>query len=255
MQESNDLSFCPSFNAYSDDRLLQIADKVTAEESNELENEDDDFEFSSVNEVAHSQFRPVFPVFNRDVLLENNLDREIKQEEKEEIKIPLRKLFLEDREIVSSSSSEADELEDVAPGTYCVWRPKQVEVESSPSRCDKSRSTGSISKRWKFRDLLRRSNSDGKDSFVFLTPKSKEVNVGNQKERRKSIDVGKLKVASTSSSSSSSAHEAFYVRNRAIKEGDKRRSYLPYKQELVGFFANVNGLTALGPSGKTFPPF
>jgi hypothetical protein len=47
----------------------------------------------------------------------------------------------------------------------------------------------------------------------------------------------------------SSAHELFYVQNRAWKEGEKRKSYLPYRQDLVGFFANVNAY------GKTFPPF
>ncbi|KAK6155194.1 hypothetical protein DH2020_009442 [Rehmannia glutinosa] len=55
--------------------------------------------------------------------------------------------------------------ENIPAGTYCVWRPKGAD-QPSPSRCKKSKSTGSASKRWKFRDLLR-SNSEGKDSFVF----------------------------------------------------------------------------------------
>ena len=37
-----------------------------------------------------------------------------------------------------------------------------------------------------------------------------------------------------------SAHEV-YMRNRGSQEVDRRRSYLPYRPELVGFFTNVNG--------------
>ncbi|KAM7506623.1 hypothetical protein LguiA_017076 [Lonicera macranthoides] len=273
MQESNDLSSCPSFNTYYCDRLADIAAKVTEEfpfDDSQLNEDDatlvhddnDDFEFSmvrvdpddSAGEIIYEngQFGPIFPIFDRDLLEDRKPNDDIS-----DIRIPLKKLFLEDREPPSSSSSEADELESVAPGTYCVWRPKAV--EPSPSRCNKSRSTGSTSKRWRFRDLLRRSNSDGKDSFVFLTPKNRELKAEDSKERRKSVDAGKLagKVNTkvTGERASASAHEAFYVRNRAMKEGDKRKSYLPYKQDLVGFFANVNGLGSLGPSGKTFPPF
>ncbi|KAL2528871.1 hypothetical protein Fot_21472 [Forsythia ovata] len=171
-------------------------------------------------------------------------------QEVESNRIPSKKIFLENREhdTPSSSSSEADELETLPPGTYCMWRPKAV--ESSPSQCKKSKSTGSASKRWKFRDLLRRSYSDGKDSLVFLTPKHKEEKskeIENSKHsttKRVSSGIGGAKSAAKSASS---PHEAFYVQNRTIKEGDKKKSYLPYRQDLVGFFANANGL------GRSFP--
>jgi hypothetical protein len=40
--------------------------------------------------------------------------------------------------------------------------------------------------------------------------------------------------------------EHYYVRS---KEGDKRRSYLPYRPDLVGFLSNVNGV------GRNLHPF
>lgn len=238
-----DLSACPSFNSYSSGtKLAEIAANVSDEfqrnfRINEESHDDDaDFEFSVVLKSPDESY-PFFPIFNGD--------HEIKDSDNiSAIRIPLKDLFSEDKEPPSCSSSEADELETVPPGTYCVWTPKNI--ESSPNRwCKKSSSTGSASKRWKLRDLLRRSNSEGKDSFVFLTPKNNEK-VEASKQKRSSGEVvkvaGKLK-------SKASAHETFYVRNRAIKEGDKRKSYLPYRPDLVGFFANV------GPLGKAFPPF
>lgn len=274
MQDSEAITFCPSFNSYSSDKFAEIADKVTKESirdhdderpvSNELDDDDDDdFEFSLVRgdsdvtaDQIFGQVRQVFPIFNRDLLIRDDQDRDAKPDVST-LRLPLKKLFIEDRDdrdSVSSCSSEADELEGVPSGTYCVWRPK--EVEGSPSRCKKSNSTGSVSKRWKLRDLIRRSNSAGKDAFVFLTPKNTEhkaekiEHVEKSKEKRNSGDAVKLKTKGGEKvSPSSSAHEAFYVRNRASKEGDKRKSYLPYRQDLVGFFANVNGM------GKSFPPF
>ncbi|KAL2500052.1 Protein of unknown function (DUF1645) [Abeliophyllum distichum] len=191
-----DIGICPSFSCYSSDGLAEIAVKVTEENSNDtVENEDDkddnyeDFEFAFVREnqevlTSDSKIKPIFPIFNRDLLVNNedfstSLGNKLSEssDQAESIGIPLNKLFIGDRiekerEIPSSSSSEADELDSVPPGTYCVWRPKVP--EPSPSQCRKSKSTGSGSRRWKLSNLMRRSNSDGKDSFVFLTPKHRE---------------------------------------------------------------------------------
>ncbi|KAA8530239.1 hypothetical protein F0562_004948 [Nyssa sinensis] len=272
MEENDALSFCPSFNSYSSERYAEIAAKVSQEYSadrmgpllNVPDDEDDDFEFalvrsdpdSTADEIFYDgQIGPIFPIFNRDLLTDNGQDHDIKSDKKA-LRIPLKKLFIEDRderEPPSSSSSEADELESIPPGTYCVWRPKVV--EASPSRCKKSSSTGSASKRWKLRDLLKRSNSEGKDSFVFLTPKNREQKadgnekIENKKERRNSIDAvkfsGKVKakgVVGGEKSSQSSAHEEFYVRNRALKEGN---SLVPCAMST----ASINGwcLTSLSP--------
>lgn len=234
----DDVSVCPSFNSYSTDRLAEIAVRVAG---------DDDFEFALVRqdkEVSASELLyggPVFPLFNRD-LIENGCEQPLESNNL----VPLSKLFAEEAEErefpPSCSSSEADELENIPAGTYCVWRPRMAEPPM-PSQCKKSKSTGSASKRWKLRDLLRRSKSDGKESFVFLTPKHREEKPNkliNNIQAPKRENSGGLH--SAAAPPSPSAHEAFYVRNRAMKEGDKKKSYLPYRRDLVGLFANVNGV-------------
>lgn len=140
---------------------------------------------------------------------------------------------------------------------YCPWTPARSPVEMT-SPCRKSKSTGSSStstwsrRRWRIRNLLTRSRSDGKETLEFLNtspvdnidkscssspcPKNKETVKTKKKEKEKE----KEKV---------SAHEKFYLRNKAMKEEDKRKSYLPYKQELVGIFSNIHR------HGKAFPRF
>ncbi|KAG6412817.1 hypothetical protein SASPL_125508 [Salvia splendens] len=231
----HDVCICPSFNSYSSDRLPEIAIRVTGDRPRA----DDDFEFALLREdkeVSAVEFLydgPVFPVFNHDMIECGGIE----QSESSNL-IPLSKLFAEeDNEERDSqpscSSSEADELENVPAGTYCVWRPRAAPL---PSQCEKSKSTGSASRRWKIRDLLRRSKSDGKESFVFLAPKQREENP--VKVMLRSPEKGRGK----GSNSAASAHEAFYLRNRAMKEEDRKKSYLPYRRDLVGFFANVSGV-------------
>lgn len=242
----DDVFVCPSFNSYSTDRLAEIAVRVAG---NSSAAGDDDFEFALVRqdkEVSAAELLysgPVFPLFNRD-LIENGCEQPLESNNL----VPLSKLFAEEddeREFPPScSSSEADELENIPAGTYCVWRPRMAEPPM-PSQCKKSKSTGSASKRWKLRDLLRRSKSDGKESFVFLTPKHREEKPNkliNNIQAAKRENSGGLHSAAAAAPPSPSAHEAFYVRNRLMKEGDKKKSYLPYRRDLVGFFANVNGV-------------
>ncbi|KAK9751042.1 hypothetical protein RND81_02G237500 [Saponaria officinalis] len=154
---------------------------------------------------------------------------------------PVKRLF-----VVSTAGEEED---DAAGGEYCAWTPA-----TEMSR--KSNSTG-FSRLWRMKDLLVRSNSDGKDTFVFLPSSSKEVaqkkegkkvrnnnakttsssssttNVGNVKEEKK-----KGKKAATVTSSVA-AYEALYL-NKEKRKGGGGKSYLPYR---VGFFTNVNGFT------------
>lgn len=266
-EESSDLSFCPSFNSYSSNRLADVAAEVTSELRQErrlLDGDggpDDDFEFVSVSRdtddvvVVDGQIGPVFPVFNRDLLSKNQAQADVDHDE-QTLRLPLKQLFLEERDPTTSEDEEEevdDGLEGVPPGTYCVWTPNNSNsAKGAPSRCKKSNSTGtkttgsssssSGSRRWRILNLLRRSKSEGKDSFVFLTPKKEEIRP--QKAHRDEPRSKEKKEKTVSS-----AHEAFYARNRAVKEGDKRRTYLPYRQDLVGFWANVGAL------GKTMPPF
>lgn len=267
--------FSPSFSSYSSNRVAEIAGKISDEikcDSELIEENVDgaeDFEFSLVCENPEDsigvfpfdrQIQPIYPVFNRDLLLNDvsyDVDREGVNGESSEnvnssVQVSLKDLFLEEREPLSSSSSEVDELESVPPGTYCVWKPNIT--EPSPSRCKKSNSTGSAFKRWNIRDLMRRSNSDGKDSFVFLTPeKGLKSETSKAKDSAEASKVaGKLKAKGNSSSGNkASSMTDVYLRNQAAKEMDKnrRKSYLPYRRDLVGFFANASNI------GRTFPPF
>lgn len=302
------VSFCPSFNSYASERIVNIAAKVSEEfrdeeskseskvlleeedeeEEEEYVDEDDEFEFVSTIADLDSrlffdgEIRQVFPVFNRSLLLNEGCDDHDRGNEGGHAAAALKKLFIDDHDDddddagrqASSSSSDEDEPEP-EPNmnvTFCIWSPKRnnnptssASPLQSPSRCKKSNSTGSSSsstpsKKWfKLRDLLRRSNSDGKDSFVFLhKPKNNNNNNNNKnssnshadssKEKKVKSGKSKAKAKTKAQAAAVSPHEAFYVKNRAIKQGDKKKSYLPYRQDLLGVFANYNGLA------KTLPP-
>ncbi|KAG9151346.1 hypothetical protein Leryth_020951 [Lithospermum erythrorhizon] len=141
-----------------------------------------------------------------------------------------------------------------------MWKPKAA--PPSPSMCNKSKSTGFGSKRWKLRDLLRRSNSEGKDSFIFLTPKRKEE---KNESKKKLSYVAKGKKSTTTTTSSPTRRMLYSPANRDVMRGNesptrspkstkangempKRKSYLPYRQDLVGFFTTVNSI------GRNFSP-
>ncbi|GJY20171.1 reverse transcriptase domain-containing protein [Tanacetum coccineum] len=241
-----DSGVSPSFSCYSSDNLTSKAVAKVIQEQLAEHFSEDGFEFS-FEEVSHkdmdSKSWQVYPVFNRD------LDDEVKsKDEKIDVSVsitsPLRKLFV-DEEFVSSSyssseSEEADsdnELENIPSGTFCVWRPKAESGSSSPAmtKCKKSSSTGSGSKRWSIRYLLKRSNSEGKQQpMVSLISKQKRSSGEVPK------DVARLK-------GKTPAHEMFYVQRRAEKEIVNKKSFLPYRQNLVGLFGNVNGMGKMLP--------
>ncbi|KAK7252373.1 hypothetical protein RIF29_36273 [Crotalaria pallida] len=209
------------------------------EEHEEEEEEEFTFVFTNSNGSTISadeafqdgQIRPVFPVFNRDLLFSGDYDGA------SVLRSPIKKVFIQ-QEDNSPSSTAADASEsgsesELAPAeaAYCEWTPKAAV---------KSNSTG-FSKLWRFKDVKLRSNSDGKDTFVFLhhPPAAKAAEKARAEEVR-NVTVRKVKGKTTSSSS---AHEKHYVMYRAKKESEKHRSYLPYKADLFGFFANASGLS------------
>ncbi|XP_042043483.1 uncharacterized protein LOC121788982, partial [Salvia splendens] len=113
-----------------------------------------------------------------------------------------------------------------------------------PRGLQKSNSTG-FSKIWRFKDLLGRSNSDGRDAFVFLnnnnapSPAAKGEEKCEKKEAAAVKVSGKAKKGGKVKTAPLSAHEV-YLKSKAKGE-ERRRSYLPYRPELMGFFTNVNG--------------
>lgn len=249
-------SFSPSFSTYSGDNLVKIAERVGGDYYKEKG--DDSFEFATLHTVHETVSSIVFPVF----------DQKHEDVSPETVVTPLKDLFLRENEqsppqqTYSSSDEEEEEEEedelDTIPGEiYCPWTPARSPVEMT-SPCRKSKSTGSSStstwskRRWRIRNLLKRSRSDGKETLEFLNsnpvdnidksctsspcPKNKEtVKTKSKKKEKEKVSV--------------SAHEKFYLRNKAMKEEDKRKSYLPYKQELVGLFSNIHR------HGKVSSPF
>ncbi|XVF84980.1 hypothetical protein PTKIN_Ptkin17bG0082100 [Pterospermum kingtungense] len=214
----------------------------------EMEDEEEEFSFVCLNPdgspisaddvFQDGQIRPVLPLFNQDLIYADEDGSVLKSDEGDvSIRPPLRKLFVEDSSeetTATTSSSSSDPA-----GPYCEWRRGERTVkETSPDTCKKSNSTG-FSKLWRVRDLMHRSSSDGKDAFVFIShpPPSVKSEKKNEKQDKKPTE----KKEKSGKTASLSAHEKLYVKNRAIREGDKRRSYLPYRQ--VGFFTNVNGLS------------
>ena len=198
----------------------------------------------SADEVFdNGQIRPIFPFFDRGLVRTDAYDGGDHDGPSSSLRSPVRKLFVDQRDI-SSSSSESDDLDEQPEGPYCNWSATTA-VEVSPQKCKKSNSTG-FSKLWRFRDLVSRSSSDGKDAFLFLNPLSTSSfrSEKTSSSEEKNGVVRKVKAAKVwKPKTASSAHEKHYLMNRNKRESDKRKSYLPYKQDLFGFFTNVNGLS------------
>ncbi|TKY55202.1 hypothetical protein E2542_SST19616 [Spatholobus suberectus] len=165
----------PSFSSHCSETLSQIAARVihevrsdpdhTLSDSSQQNDNDvdvgDDFEFSfvprhpdsspvSADDIfCNGQIRPIYPLFHLNSVADADASS-IPAETARRRRLPLRKLMFEERETVDPTVvNDSDELDGVAAGTYCVWTPP----------CKK---TSSSSKRWKLRDLLVRSHSDGK---------------------------------------------------------------------------------------------
>ncbi|KAL6620717.1 hypothetical protein ACP70R_035856 [Stipagrostis hirtigluma subsp. patula] len=167
---------------------------------------------------------PVYPVFGRP------RSPPVPEEEEDPgtatVRIPLGQLLLEERGGAGAQSWQPDdgELDGVPAETYCLWSPggsPALASQSSPARCRKSGSTGSVL-RWRQR-LVGRSHSDGKEKFVFLSAASSERSAGG-------------------------GHEGWSNQGRGGGDGG-RKSFLPYKRDLVGLFANA------GAFRRTYHPF
>ncbi|GFZ03741.1 hypothetical protein Acr_16g0003650 [Actinidia rufa] len=238
-ESESESEFDDDYGFKNDEYLNDTAQKQPqVEEKNEAidceEDENDEFEFPcvcrepnptiSADEIFYGgQIRPVFPIFGRNLSFSGVLETGMVEK------------------IVS------DDLEGVPAESYCVWKPKSAAVEESPGRHKKSKSMGS-SKGFKFRDLLHRSNSDSKDTFVFLTAKKDETADSSETATERNSTglkfAGKVKPKVIGGNEVVPVTEAHYARKgTSVKDGDRRRSYLPYRQDLVGFFANVNGVS------------
>ncbi|OVA07584.1 Protein of unknown function DUF1645 [Macleaya cordata] len=265
-----------------EDNTKEEADKKQSSNNNNDDDDEEEFEFAfvssrdpsntslsiSADEIfSNGRIKPIFPIFDRDLLLNDKKVQEINSKpptKSSSRRLPLGRLFSEERDSSSSSSSsEGEDQESVRSGTYCIWSSKSIPSSPDTSFNKKSYSSGNKSKRFRLKDLIRRSNSDVNETYVFLAPplmaagsssKTKKSHnekfgkVGISMDQRKNSsetnkDIVKMKPKKVIGGESVvSSHEIHYLRNRALKEGARRRSYLPYKMDLIGFFTNVNGL-------------
>ncbi|KAI9074518.1 hypothetical protein K1719_020188 [Acacia pycnantha] len=179
----------------------------------DLINNDDEFEFAlvcadpntspvSADDIfCNGQIKPMYPIFNHPQFAPSNEVVVVADTSVSSISTtnetvpaprhrrpPLRKLMFEERETLSCSSSafDADESDVggrvVSPQTYCEWSPKS---SSAGRRSKKNTSTGSSSssKRWRLKDLLLRSGSQGsgrKDATVFVSQSKRSSKVAQE---------------------------------------------------------------------------
>ncbi|KAL6609400.1 hypothetical protein ACP70R_039369 [Stipagrostis hirtigluma subsp. patula] len=149
------------------------------------------------------------------------------------VRVPLGQLLLEERGGAGAPSRQSDdgELDGVPAETYCLWSPggsPALASQSSPARCRKSGSTGSVL-RWRQR-LIGRSHSDGKEKFVFLSAASSEPSAGGGRDGWSNQGRGG-------------------GNGPCGGDGGRKSSFLPYKRDLVGLFANA------GAFRRTYHPF
>lgn len=218
--------------------------------------DDDEFEFAvvckdvnsssiSADEIfSQGHICPRYPLFDTSLLLDVdpnsvtvlNGSAEIGCKPSLVVRLPLRKLFSEERDFAEWPSSEAEDLDGVAPGTYCVWKPKP----ESPSRCKKSNSSRNSSRRWKFPDILYRSNSDVKETpFLLLKPSiatSKKIS----NEKVKNVEKSAKVASAVGDGATATATAETDPSSKAENKGSRRRSYLPSGQALVGAFTRVS---------------
>ncbi|KAJ0765912.1 hypothetical protein HanPI659440_Chr08g0309231 [Helianthus annuus] len=197
----------------------------------ESEDSDEEFEFAVDSIFFNGEILQRYPLFDRSLLLNDVVHKS----DSKPVRQPLRKLFkLEtETETASFSSSESDDLNGATPGTYCIWKPEIKSVTK------KSNSTGSCSKRWRFRNLINRSNSDisvnaAKDASVIVVRHLTATKKRTEKVKKveKTAKVEPVTVTDEVKSRNKS--------DKTVTEGNRIRSYLPYKPDLVGLSRNLH---------------
>lgn len=232
--------FSPSFSFYVSGEIIEAAVRVVRESHCD---DTAEFEFETSPLCEENFFH--FPTMTEM--------KSFKREEEEDDDVTSKNLFyggwILDQSISSpsqspSSSSESEDSEDLSPRRYnCFWSPtrtparvdssKSKKTSNSPRRCRikdllrRSHSDGAVStksehKRCRFRDLLRRSHSDGGGSGG-----SSVMPSGNSSP----VTRGKSKTTSNKSTTANTGEVNM-----------RRKTYLPYRQDLIGVFAGMSRL-------------
>lgn len=128
---------------------------------------------------------------------------------------------------------------------HFTFREENVKDASSSS----SSSFGWLHKKWKLKDLLFRSGSEGHETNKYdVLRKSINDDVKN------SSSITNLVLSRNKTNkerATLSAHERHYKVNRAAAEEMKKRTYLPYKQNLVIGCMNLDAASVSHPSRTT----
>ncbi|KAK9050941.1 hypothetical protein SSX86_027566 [Deinandra increscens subsp. villosa] len=245
-------------NGSEDSNLQELnldSPETDDEEDDDDDDDDDDADFtfvcvgdndspSATDSIEDGQIRTVFPLFDQSLLLGSDYDD---AKRRLPIDVAVDNVFIESPRRSPSEYGETD-------GTV---RALSKESESGvPEMNMKSNSTG-FSKLWRFRNEMNRSNSDGRDAFVFLESPDAATTSGAKQNDAVSVGVGGstvkvnvsgggkgkvVKKASKAKKSTPSAHEVYLKQKKGGQsEEERRRSYLPYRPGLMGFFTNVNG--------------
>lgn len=208
---------------------------------------EDDLPIYSDNVTEDGQIRQVFPLFDQKLLLNDNGEYDVEEIHQLPIHPPVDKIFIESPRGFPVQENKQNDDSDSATGPYCEWSKESVTIISELSK--KSNSTG-FSKLWRLREKVNRSNSDGRDAFVFLkntdrttvtasvTPSSSS---SSSSSSVKSVNGdGKVKVVKAKKATVS-AHEVYLrSKNGGHTEEERRKTYLPYRPELMGLFTNVH---------------
>jgi hypothetical protein len=224
-------------------------DHASAVPSDDEESSDDEFEFPFVTRdaapadelFAGGRVRAFYPVFGQ--VLDDPLPEEPAEPPKPRV-FKLEKARASSVASTSSStSSSTGELDGASPDSYCLWTPGSS-LASSPSRPPrKSGSTGSMSRWRRIGELVvGRSHSDGREKFVFLSAPPSPVRdhaASSSPSRAKQQQARESEVTEVAAGRRMSYGGA----NKASVSSGTRRTFLPYRQELVGLFANVHGLS------------
>ncbi|VAH77805.1 unnamed protein product [Triticum turgidum subsp. durum] len=139
----------------------------------------------------------------------------------------------------ATGGAAADEL--FADGRIRPFYPvfgRVFDDASSPARSPrKSGSTGSLSRWRRVSDLVvGRSRSDGRDKFGFLSAPPSPA-----REQPKAKPRGRDSKAATELDTVAASHRLFY--GAKASPGATRRTFLPYRQDLVGLFSTPKGLS------------
>uniref|UniRef100_A0ACD5VF49 Uncharacterized protein n=1 Tax=Avena sativa TaxID=4498 RepID=A0ACD5VF49_AVESA len=216
------------------------------------EQSDDEFEFSfggqepatdgaAADELfADGRIRAFYPVFGRvfeDGRAPPAPDRR-----------PLRRMLLEDARnssvgstssSCSSAATDSADLDGVSPDSYCVWTPGRSAASSPAQSPRKSGSTGSLSGWRRVSQLvIGRSHSDGRDKFAFFSAPPSPA----REKQTKGKPTGRKGKAATVVDTVAATHRMFYGGAKA-SPGAARRTFLPYRQDLVGLFSAPKGIT------------